>query len=246
VEARFMPRSAEALPITRILPARRAIMAGAAARNQSRQGIDQCRKHLPPFGFADLDRRRRWSPDRQVGNQDIDVPGLADDPRRRVDFGKVRGTGDDVRALFGENLAEHRAHELGGLGDENALAGQYVLHDGSPGAFRRMGTRYPRAKRRCAERGAVRLCGLGTTGRVVDALGGRRVVGEFVRRPPRAGDQFAPAVRTPAAEFFFGTAGAEGAFEGADARLRGVGRQVPVTAFAVRPELQHGGEFFRL
>jgi hypothetical protein len=44
VEARFMPRRAEALPITRILPARRSTMAGAAARTRRGSGSTSAAK----------------------------------------------------------------------------------------------------------------------------------------------------------------------------------------------------------
>ena len=58
------------------------------------------------------------------------------------------------------------------------------------------------------------------------------------RGPHRAAHQLATAVGAGAAEMAFGAAGAKGAFVGADARLRR-GRQVPIAALTIRPELEH-------
>jgi len=60
---------------------------------------------------------------------------------------------------------------------------------------------------------AARLRSLCTTGRVVDALGGRRVVGKFVRRATWAGNQLPSAVWALATEYIFGARSAERALE---------------------------------
>src|SRR5712692_9792252 len=55
-----------------------------------------------------------------------------------------------------------------------------------------------------------------------------------------AADQLAPAIRTAVVQDPFSARLTERALEGADARLRRVRRKIPVTAFAIRPQLEHG------
>src|SRR5690606_1799719 len=71
------------------------------------------------------------------------------------------------------------------------------------------------------------------------ALGRSREAGEPICRAPWTGNQLSAAIRAPAFEQLLGAAGAERAFERADARLKRVGRQVDVAAFAVRSQLEH-------
>ena len=72
-----------------------------------------------------------------------------------------------------------------------------------------------------------------------------RVLRQVLCRPDGADHQVAAAVRAGVAEALFGTLGAEGTFERTHAGIGGVGRQVLVTAFAVRLEQQHLGIPFR-
>ena len=70
--------------------------------------------------------------------------------------------------------------------------------------------------------------------RLGEALARGRVLGQHRRRADRAADELAAAVRADAGEAALGAVRAERALVGADARLGGLGRQVAVTAFAVR------------
>lgn len=63
---------------------------------------------------------------------------------------------------------------------------------------------------------------------------------ELVRRTTWARRQLAAAVGAHALQAFGGAGFAEGALEGADARVGGVGGQVTVAAFAAGAELKHG------
>src|SRR2546428_11201721 len=53
-------------------------------------------------------------------------------------------------------------------------------------------------------------------------------------------DQLTPAIRTATMQCPVGACRAEGALEGADARLGRVRSKVPVATFAIRPQLEHG------
>jgi hypothetical protein len=70
-------------------------------------------------------------------------------------------------------------------------------------------------------------------------LGRRRVDREQAGRPDRATDELAAAVRAYAAQDVLRAVAAPGALVGADEHVRGGRVQVPVTAFAIRPQLQH-------
>ena len=56
----------------------------------------------------------------------------------------------------------------------------------------------------------------------------------------RPRDELAAAVGASAGQFDAGTGHAEGALEGAEARLGAAGWQIDVAAFAVRSQLEHG------
>ena len=62
-----------------------------------------------------------------------------------------------------------------------------------------------------------------------------------VCRPYRPAHQFAGAIGTMPAEHSFGALAAERALIGADPAVERVGRQIPVAALAIRPQLQHPG-----
>jgi PAS domain-containing protein len=86
------------------------------------------------------------------------------------------------------------------------------------------------------------------TKRQMDPLGRRRVFsGRYARppfgcRPDRARDKTAAAVRAHIVQPLLGAVRAERALIAADARFRGIRRQIPVAIFAVRSQLQrHGG-----
>ena len=53
-------------------------------------------------------------------------------------------------------------------------------------------------------------------------------------------DEFAAAVRADAMQKVLGAVAAPGALVGADQHVRGRRVEVPVAAFAIRPQLQHG------
>lgn len=57
----------------------------------------------------------------------------------------------------------------------------------------------------------------------------------------RSGCEIAAAVGANASQAVFGAIPAEGAFEGADHRVFRIRREVAVTAFAVRTQLEHTG-----
>jgi hypothetical protein len=75
---------------------------------------------------------------------------------------------------------------------------------------------------------------------VKNAISGCRIFFELVGRTSRTGKQFAAAVRADALEHLIRAIAAERAFEGTDPRIRGIGRQVFVAAFASRAHLKHG------
>src|ERR1700761_6754642 len=79
-------------------------------------------------------------------------------------------------------------------------------------------------------------------GRMVlaDPFGRSRVLLQRPRRPRRTLHEVTAAIRAEAAQASSGTVGAEGAFIGADQRVRRAVRQVLVAAFAVRAEIEHG------
>jgi hypothetical protein len=60
-----------------------------------------------------------------------------------------------------------------------------------------------------------------------------------VGRADRAANQFAAAVRAAPAEDSFAALAAKGALERTDPSIERFGRQIPVTAFAVWPEVEH-------
>jgi hypothetical protein len=62
---------------------------------------------------------------------------------------------------------------------------------------------------------------------------------EPIGRPDRPADQFTAAIGAVSLEYFFGAVVTERALEGADARVRRIGRQVLVAAFAIGSQFQH-------
>src|SRR5947207_2705045 len=73
----------------------------------------------------------------------------------------------------------------------------------------------------------------------VDAFRRRRILDELVRATARPRNELTRAVGAHAAEDFTRAGAAEGALEGTNEGLGGVGREIAVTALAVRAELQH-------
>lgn len=67
-----------------------------------------------------------------------------------------------------------------------------------------------------------------------DTLGGCRELCQLDSRTTRTSDKFTATVWTKAAKHIARTPFTESTFEGADARLLGLRRQVAVAAFAVR------------
>src|SRR5690349_8575811 len=94
-----------------------------------------------------------------------------------------------------------------------------------------MAGEYPARGSRSSDRGAALRLQL--------PCGRSGVLGQHFRRPDRPPDQLAAAIRAPSCENSFGAALAKGAFEGADAGVLRVGRQVPVAAFAIGTEFEH-------
>src|SRR5688500_1948505 len=72
-----------------------------------------------------------------------------------------------------------------------------------------------------------------------DALGRSRIFLEHRRRSHRSACEIAAAIGADAAQHAFGAGGAESALEGADHRIRRIGREILVAAFAVWAEFQH-------
>ncbi len=70
-------------------------------------------------------------------------------------------------------------------------------------------------------------------------LGAARKLRQQRGRPGRPGHQIAAAVGTAAFEPGLGALGAEGAFEGADARVAAVGREIAIAAFAIGTKQEH-------
>ena len=85
----------------------------------------------------------------------------------------------------------------------------------------------------------ARLRCLCTTNRVVDALGGWRIIGKLVRRATWADNQLPSAVWALPTKHIFGTRSAERALEGTDPCLRGIRGQITITALTARPQLEH-------
>ena len=75
---------------------------------------------------------------------------------------------------------------------------------------------------------------------LVHSLCGSGMACKLVGRTPWPRDEFAAAVGASAGKFDACAGGAEGALEGADARVGAIGGQVDVAAFAVRSQLEHG------
>src|SRR5271167_3903853 len=68
-----------------------------------------------------------------------------------------------------------------------------------------------------------------------------RVAQQSVYRSYRPAHQFAGAIGTMPFEHSLGALAAKRAFVGADPRVKRVGRQIPVAAFAIGPQFQHPG-----
>ena len=79
----------------------------------------------------------------------------------------------------------------------------------------------------------------GAAGRLEDALGGGRKLGELAGRATRTHDELASAIRTLAMKHTARARFAEGAFERADASLGRLRRQIAVAALAVGAQLEH-------
>src|SRR6266480_3174751 len=73
----------------------------------------------------------------------------------------------------------------------------------------------------------------------VDAFRRRRILHELVHGTARPRNELTPAVGAHAAQDFARARAAEGALEGTNESLGGVGREIAVAALAVRAELQH-------
>src|SRR5262249_15043520 len=101
---------------------------------------------------------------------------------------------------------------------------------------RRWRTRRARATRRS---GRAALRGASTAGRLVNALGRRRVLRKLVGGPARPRHQLAAAARTPAAEHRRRARPAEPALERPDHDVGRVRREIAVTAFTARTQLEH-------
>src|ERR1700675_1258007 len=90
-----------------------------------------------------------------------------------------------------------------------------------------------------------RLNAPGRLQRLAAALGvkhahsGGGVPGQLRKGTNRAGFEIAAAIGTMSAKLLLRAVAAEGALEGADHGIRGVGRQVSVTAFAVGTQFEH-------
>ena len=67
----------------------------------------------------------------------------------------------------------------------------------------------------------------------------RRIIQQFVRRPYRPRDQFAPAVGALAFQHLIRTRRAKSAFKRADARRSRFRRQVPITVFTAGSQFEH-------
>jgi hypothetical protein len=76
--------------------------------------------------------------------------------------------------------------------------------------------------------------------RLEHPAGGGGILHKLGSRPDGSCHQIAPAIGTDAFELFLGAGSAEGAFIGADARLRIIGGKIAITAFAIGPQFQHG------
>ncbi len=112
-----------------------------------------------------------------------------------------------------------------------------------PSAGRRRGSAAP-PRSPCARRGWVTdraSSGLDAALRLDLARRRSRKLGQFFRRPDRAADELATAIRTPPVQDLLGASAAERAFERAHPRLHRIGRQILVAAFAIRPQLEHRG-----
>ena len=93
--------------------------------------------------------------------------------------------------------------------------------------------------------GSVRLAiggsaaGCRSAARPDNPLGGRRVGYEQVSRADGAPDELAAAVRTDPVQDVLRAVAAPGALVRADKHVRGCRVEVPVAAFAIRPQLKH-------
>ena len=70
-----------------------------------------------------------------------------------------------------------------------------------------------------------------------------RIVDELRGRPDRPAHQLAAAVGAAAVEHGVRAGAAEGALEGADARVGGIRGQIAVATLATGPQLEHGTSF---
>ena len=77
---------------------------------------------MPPLGLRDIDSRRGGSLVREVYNKHIHGAGIRDNTPSCVGIEERGGVSDDCGTLLGEDIAKRGAHELGCLGDKNALA----------------------------------------------------------------------------------------------------------------------------
>ena len=85
----------------------------------------------------------------------------------------------------------------------------------------------------------LKLDSIATTVGLEDAVGRCRIFGELVRRTSRTSDELSAAIGTYMFEDGARAFNAERAFKRADERVVGFRRQVTVTAFAVRSQLEH-------
>ena len=122
---------------------------------------------------------------------------------------------------------DHRGRRLQGLGEVDDLdrtlpqgrdqLGQHRAHQSAPSA-----------------------CLILAAGRIDVAPGSRREPRQGRGRADRPAHQLARTVGADPGQLLGGTGGAKGALERADPRVRRFRRQIAVTAFTVRLELQHG------
>ena len=82
--------------------------------------------------------------------------------------------------------------------------------------------------------------GGGAAFRFPNAVRGWWIVGQLRGWPDRTRHQPAPAIGADAVECFVGAIGAKSALETANARVMAIRRQIPVTAFTIGAQFQHG------
>ena len=114
--------------MTRILPARRAIICGRTARNSLGKGSTSAAK-VSRHSESDASVARGVGAKiGEVHHQDIHDTRRVDDGICRPDVGERIGVDDDNDTLPRKDLAKCRAHEGAGVRDENAPIRKDVVH----------------------------------------------------------------------------------------------------------------------